>query len=245
MRCDHGQDGNNCFVYRQPLILEAIKREKPDVLCFQEVLPHMAAWLKQNLDEYYVIGCGRGKKLDSEQMTVAFKKYAYTLIEMQTFWLSETPTVPGTIYPGQSDNPRCCTDAVLMEETSGKLIRVLNTHLDHVSEDARERGLRLILDHVEKEQFFADAPMILTGDFNAEPGAKELSPLFEDPKLSVVSKDIGATYHGYERAKHPSLIDYIVLRGALSCEKIWKWTDEKDGVYLSDHYPVCADIAIC
>ncbi len=97
------------------------------------------------------------------------------------FWLSETPTVPGTIYPGQSDNPRCCTDAVL----------------------------------------------------------------FEDPKLSVVSKDIGATYHGYGRAKHPSLIDYIVLRGALSCEKIRKWTDEKDGVYLSDHYPVCADIAIC
>ena len=35
-----------------PLILEKIRQEKPDIIGFQEVLPHVAAWLKENLTEY-------------------------------------------------------------------------------------------------------------------------------------------------------------------------------------------------
>ncbi len=49
LRCDYQQDGINCFCYRQPLILRAVAEEKPDVICFQEVLPHMADWLKESL----------------------------------------------------------------------------------------------------------------------------------------------------------------------------------------------------
>ena len=30
LRCDHGQDGENCFIYRQPLILKAIGEELED-----------------------------------------------------------------------------------------------------------------------------------------------------------------------------------------------------------------------
>jgi endonuclease/exonuclease/phosphatase family metal-dependent hydrolase len=61
IRCDRPQDGENQFPYRQPLIVRVIEREQPDVICFQEVEPHMAAWLKKSLPDYYVIGCGRGK----------------------------------------------------------------------------------------------------------------------------------------------------------------------------------------
>lgn len=59
IRCDFGQDGANNFIYRRPLILEKIRQEKPDIIGFQEVLPHVAAWLKENLTEYYIAGCGR------------------------------------------------------------------------------------------------------------------------------------------------------------------------------------------
>ena len=54
IRCDFGQDGANNFIYRRPLILEKIRQEKPDIIGFQEVLPHVAAWLKENLTEYYI-----------------------------------------------------------------------------------------------------------------------------------------------------------------------------------------------
>ena len=242
LRCDHQQDGENCFVYRQPLILRALKRERPDVICFQEVLPHMAAWLKENLPAYYVIGCGRGEKLDGEQMTVAFRKDAYSLLEMRTFWLSETPLVPGSRYPDQSSCPRTCTEAVLLEEASGQVFRVFNTHLDHKGTQAREKGLKQVLRRADSAELFPGAPMILAGDFNAEPDSAEMRPLYETPGLFDATRSIGVTYHGYGKADDPGQIDYIVLRGAAACARVEKWTEQENGVYLSDHYPVCAEI---
>ena len=62
IRCDFGQDGENNFEYRKDLIFfpwfcwfKKIAQEKPDMICFQEVLPHIAKWLKENLTEYYMI----------------------------------------------------------------------------------------------------------------------------------------------------------------------------------------------
>ena len=242
LRCDRSQDGENSFVYRQPLIIRVIGREKPDVICFQEVEPHMSAWLKKSLSDYYVIGCGRGEKLDGEQMTVAFRKEDYQLLDMRTFWLSETPAVPGSRY-ASSSCPRTCTSAVLFEEATGRVFRVLNTHLDHRGKEARERGLAQILRFAEQADIFPDAPMILVGDFNAEPDSEEMEILRKIPGLEDVTRSIGVTFHGYGKAEPAEQIDYIVLKGDLRCNNVYKWTDQENGVYLSDHYPVCAEIA--
>ena len=242
LRYDCKTDGINNFSCRQPLILRVIGEERPDVICFQEVLPHMADWLKESLTEFYVVGCGRGEHLDGEQMSVAFRKAEYQLLEMRTFWLSETPAVPGSRYPDQSICPRTCTDAVLMEQSSGQVFRVMDTHLDHEGKGARKQGLLQILRQMETEPFFSDAPVILAGDFNAKPDSEELAPLSETPGLTVVTKDIGITWHGYGLTDRPAQIDYIVLRGGASCVSVRKWTHEENGVFLSDHYPVCAEI---
>ena len=45
IRCDYGQDGLNEFANRKKLILRKINQEKPDIIGFQEVLPHVAKWL--------------------------------------------------------------------------------------------------------------------------------------------------------------------------------------------------------
>ncbi len=242
LRCDHNQDGENCFVYRQPLILKVIGEEQPDLLCFQEVLPHMAAWLKQNLKDYYVIGCGRGEKLDGEQMSVAFRREKYSLMEMRTIWLSETPNVPGSRYPGQSSCPRTCTEALLMETETGRVLRVLDTHLDHVGVQARRLGLNQILRLLEKTELFPDAPVILAGDFNAAPDSAELAEIRARPDFCNVTEGIGITYHGYMRADHPESIDYIFIRGPLYCLKVEKWEHTENGVFLSDHFPICAEL---
>lgn len=243
LRYDNPHDGENSFARRQPLILQVIGRERPHILCFQEVLPHMAAWLKRGLPDYCVIGCGRGERLDGEQMAVAFRADAYSLMEMRTFWLSETPYVPGSRYPDQSTCPRTCTEALLKEEASGRVLRVLNTHLDHVGVKAREQGLRQILRHLEKAELFPDAPVILAGDFNASPGSPELAPLRENPDFTDVTAGVGVTYHGFLRAEHPAQIDYIFTRGPLQCMGVGKWEHTENGVFLSDHYPVCAALA--
>ena len=42
---------------------------------------------------------------------------------------------------------------------------------------------------------------------------------------------------------NPSQIDYIFVRGGLNCQSVKKWDQyEENGVYISDHYPVCAEL---
>ena len=147
IRCDFGQDGENNFEYRKDLILKKIAQEKPDMICFQEVLPHIAKWLKENLTEYYVIGCGRSPELRDEQVSIAYRKDRLNLMEMQSYWLSETPYVPASRYAEQSICPRICNEALFEDLETGKVFRIVNTHLDHIGAQARILGLRQILEY--------------------------------------------------------------------------------------------------
>lgn len=240
IRCDCGEDGRNNFCFRKPLILEKLRREAPDAVCFQEALPHVAAWLKEELTGCCVIGCGRSEALEDEQMTVAYRKDCLNLIQMETFWLSDTPNAPGSRYPRQSICPRSATEA-LFEDLPGKTVfRLVNTHLDHEYPEARAQGLSQILQKLFQSRLFPDAPTVITGDMNAEPDSPEMSALRTAPYQNVTA-GTGVTYHGYGCGDPPCAIDYILTRG-FTCESVEKWTDCRDGVYLSDHYPVCAHI---
>lgn len=242
IRYDTPGDGANCFPFRKPLILRTIAEERPDILCFQEVLPHVKTWLKDSLTDYYVVGCPRGERLDGEQVSVAFRRDGWQLLEMRSFWLSETPFVPGSRYPDQSDCPRICTEVLLQEEAAGRVIRIMNTHLDHVGREARERGLRQILRRAEEAELFPEAPVILTGDFNAEPDSPEMALLRQAPGWVILTENVGVTYHGFGRANPPAQIDYIAIRGPLVCKSVQKWTGEENGRFLSDHYPICVEL---
>lgn len=242
IRCDFGQDGDNRFECRKPLILKKIQKEQPDILCFQEVLPHVAQWIKDNLTDYIVVGCGRDEQLRGEQMTVAFRKARFNLMEMQSYWLSPTPYVPGSRYPEQSNCPRICTELVLEDVEEQRVFRMVNTHLDHVGTLARKLGLTQILNHLQQVQLCPDAPVIIAGDFNATPESEEMAVFNDYPGYTDATKGIGVTYHGYLRPEVSVCIDYIFIKGAVACDHVEKWTDVENGVCLSDHYPVCAEL---
>ena len=241
IRYDCGQDGINNFSCRKPFILETIRREAPDIIGFQEVLPHVALWLKEQLTEYYVVGCPRCDDLTGEQVCIAFRPDKFNLMKMDTFWLSPTPYVPGSRYPEQSICPRTCTEVVLQELSSGKVLRMLNTHLDHEGSLARVLGARQILDTLENEVFFPDVPAILVGDMNAEPDSPEMQLL--SGHMRNLTDGIGITYHGFGK-NTPAIIDYIFLKGAIDGSAPRKWDECRDGLYLSDHYPVCSELTL-
>ena len=185
------------------------------------------------------------KDLTGEAMIIAYRKERFQSVSLETFWLSPTPYVPGSRYPVQSMCPRTATDVVFEDMETGKVFRVINTHLDHECAGARKLGLEQILAHLRAEKAFADVPVILSGDFNAEPDSEEMKPLRETAGLVNATEGIGITFHNFHRddPNDPQCsIDYIILKGDWELKKVEKWTEQKDGVCLSDHDPICAEL---
>lgn len=127
---------------------------------------------------------------------------------------------------------------------AGVVFRVANAHLDDYGELARRKGLAQILEKVTADSFFGDVPVIVTGDFNMEPDWKEMEVLKEYPDFTNITENIGVTYHGFWKGNWQTCIDFMIVRGDVRCGSLVKWTDEENGLYLSDHYPVCGEFSI-
>ena len=117
LRCEAVVDGPNYFFNRAPYIAAKIRKENPDIICFQECTPRMQEWLRNTLFDYEVVGMGRNLKLDGESNPVAFRKDKFDLFGFDQFWLSPTPFVPGTRYEHQSRCPRICMTVCLSPKT--------------------------------------------------------------------------------------------------------------------------------
>lgn len=243
-RYDCAADGINRFEYRKPFIQEKIEEEKPDVIGFQEVLPEMLLWYKEALSDYTVLGCGRCEDLTGETTAVAYRKSRFNLIQMETFWLSPTSYVPGSRYQEQSICPRTCTVLLLHDLETDLVFRVYNTHLDHEGETARVLGMTQILNKIRNQAVFPNAPVLLMGDFNAEPDAREIKLCEDGTGLIELTKEVGPTFHDYGRRVPNIKIDYIFGSPQFSCLKYDLWDDRKGEIYLSDHYPVCVEIEV-
>lgn len=242
IRCDYDQDGNNSFKNRKPLIESKINEESPDVICFQEVLPHVATWFKETFDQYYFLGCGRDENLGDEQATIAFKKLEYQLISMNTFWLSKEPHTPGSRYEDQSNCPRTCTELIIQNIKTKKLYRIINTHLDHIGSSSRVLAVKQIMDYIDNVELFKKATIILAGDFNAFPSDPEILMITQNDDFVDLTSGLEGTFHDYGREEDNEKIDYIFASKDVDCKQSRLWIDEKDGVYLSDHYPIEVEI---
>lgn len=90
---------------------------------------------------------------------------------------------------------------------------------------------------MEKSRF----PVLLTGDLNTFSGSSVTDLIrLSGMELTDVTKGMGTTFHNYGDTDEK--LDYIYISKAFACKKVCKWTDCYDGVYLSDHYPVCAEL---
>ncbi len=242
IRYDNKDDGKNCFDGRKALIKEFLQKQKPDVVGFQEVLPHVRAWLCENMQDYTVIGAGRNADFGDESATVAFRKDKFDLLGFSQFWLSDTPDVPGSRYHfDQSSCARVAVKATLVERDSGKVFVFANTHLDHIGSYAKVSGAALIMSKILCDKL----PFVLCGDFNSQSYDGAYKEVVGNAGVYDLTSDIkDVTFHDFGKISKDSKIDYIfsnakAVDGTLVCHK-----DKCGDVYLSDHYPisVCVEI---
>lgn len=246
IRCDGAwaHDGINAWKFRKQYVIRKIRNEAPDVIGFQEVLPHVLDELKRQLPEYLFAGCGRSADFDNEYGVIAYKKDRLELIGLDVFWLSDTPYLPGSRYPEGSDCPRICTAVVLREYGSAKPFRVYNTHLDHEGEIARIKGIQQILQRMGEDYKKWELPALLMGDFNATPDSTELCSVDAYQPFALTDATAGQSVSFHDYGTLQSKIDYIFASDVWRCAPAEIWDDCVDGVYLSDHYPVCVTMCM-
>lgn len=216
-RCVWNGDGTNSFMHRAGMAWEKFRKEKPDIVAFQEVTAPIHDLLEQIMPEYLLLG-------------------------LETFWLSPTPYVPGSRYENQSTCPRICVMTLVREKAAGRLFRIYNVHLDHVSNEARMEGMEAVLGQMKLFDEKGTAENVLLGDFNATPETPVIAmPAEANRPMTDVTAALPVTFHNWGRAEYK--IDYIFTSDKLAavCGNAGVWDDEKNGIYLSDHYPVFAD----
>lgn len=244
VRCVYEGDGENAFIYRKGGIIHKIQSEAPDIIGFQEVTPQIFADLKEALPQYTFVFHGRDQHYGGEGLAIALRNDTVTLYALDCFWLSETPYVAGSRYAQQSICPRISQTAVLKGK-DGTLLRVSNNHLDHEGDAARVLGITQVLQYLAVQQQTQPMPTFILGDFNATPDSETLARCLTNTALSLLdmSENSGGTFHDFGR-RIPIKIDYI-LGNADAVQKpytLTKWIECEDGVYLSDHYPICIEI---
>lgn len=251
LRTDCPEDGVNSFENRREFIKARFPRYQAELVGFQETQPHMRRWLMESFPEYEICGVGRGADLGDESNVIAYRRDVFDLVSLDTFWLSDTPRVPGSRFAtDQSDCPRICTCAALRHRETGRVLRHYNTHLDHEGTMAQAQGLTLVLNRIAADYAAWQLPVILTGDFNITPE----SPVYRSvlsfsgcgTPLRDVTAAVGDTFHNFEPQNpvEQMKIDYIFTTLPCDITRSFRAMDEQDGQYLSDHYPVGAYLTL-
>lgn len=249
LRTDTEADGINRFTNRQDRVLETIRQYAPDIIGFQEAKNTMRQWLGDELSPlgYTVVGCGRNDDMRGESVVVAFKRNLFEMIHMENLWLSATPSVPGSTFGGdQSQCPRLLT-AVTLKPREGDPFVFLNTHLDHKGKTARFLGAVQVMQYLSQRGMH----FIITGDMNALPDDSEMAPFTEyqpcgRPVIDATA-GLGGTFHSFGRRlpDRTIKIDYIFTDMPCDVSKSFIVPDEPvNGVYISDHHPVCAFVNV-
>jgi len=217
IRLQPGDKGTpNAWESRKVDFINLLRRMDLDAFGLQEVCPGQAEYITNNLPQYVLVGEHRNAdRVSGEASPVLYRKDRFDALKCGTFWLSETPDVPGLKGWGAAC-PRVCSWMWLKDRKTGKTFCFANTHTDHISALARKEGMLLIIRRMHE---FAPpgTPVIFTGDHNCretEEPALAVSKLLKNALYLSETPPIGPwrTFTGWKwREKEYSTTDALKL----------------------------------
>lgn len=256
IRYGTADDGDDSWPLRAAFVAEVIDSVAPDVLGLQEALRFQLDELDTALPGYDEIGVGRDDGHEAgEYAAILFRRDRLAVRDSGTFWLSDTPSLPGSMSWGNRVT-RICTWAAFEDARTGRRFTVYNVHLDHESQESRERSALLLAARLAERP--ASDPVIVLGDFNA--GADNPARRFLTGASTAVPADSGPpSPHLVDTfaALHPGAAGdgtFNAFRGDSTGPRIdailvsADWTVLRAGIvrsrrgdrYPSDHFPVTA-----
>ncbi|RDY09772.1 hypothetical protein CR513_05812, partial [Mucuna pruriens] len=251
---DQEQESCNSWEKRRDLCLSVIASYSPIILCTQ-----------QGYDQFGISRKGPQDTSD-EHCTIFYDKEKVELVEGGTFWLSESPSVPGSMSWGV--------------EPPGFSFQIVNTSMDKFSSRARRKSALLTWQHIASLP--PSLPVVYCGGFNTQKESTTgrfllgrsrehgvVGDMWDAWPCAHVRKNVSLirTYHGFKGNKQGALeilelifralclcwdrqtqdlhIDWVLFRGRslipVSCEVV---NDNNDGYYPSSHYPIFAEFML-
>lgn len=241
-------DGDNHWEHRKEFCARVIRSREPDLICTQETSSEQYADLKAAFPEFESFGIVDNPLGRNPTNAVFYRRDAFDLVSAGGYWLSETPHVTGS-SSWQSACVRLANWVRLTDAKSKTDFRLINTHLDHVSQRAREEQTRVI--HEDALAYPSEYPQILTGDLNADGtnlAVRFLAASGWTDTHAAIHGDAepGFTYHEFLGPAFASdkwgKIDWIFIRGRMNVRHAEIVRDSDGDRFPSDHYFVSADV---
>ena len=231
----------NDWTKRRDDLVAQVRGFNFDAFGLQEVDPEQMQYLREKMPGYGFVGEHRNPDRKSgEASPVAYRKDRFDLEKSNTFWLSETPEVPGSRTKSWGVAcRRVCTYAVLRDKATGRRLCFVNTHLDGAKARATENGMRLILERMK--EFASGIPVVFTGDHNCVETSKAAKMATEVLKDSLYASErpqegLWRTGGGFPRKeKEVSIADALKRTEAERNSKEWrkKFGGRIDYIYVS------------
>ena len=202
-----------------------IAREKPDLVALQEVDKHCKR--SGSVDQAAELG----RLLGMEHRFGKFMDFQGGEYGMAV--LSKIPIEATHVHalpPGAE--PRCALEVVVRPAGWPGTLSLVSVHHDWINEEVRVKQVSALLDRVDKRGH----PVILAGDFNAEPGSASLE-LLKEQSWKMLRKGRADTCPSVEPEFE---IDFFFARGLPDFSYEDKVIEEKEA---SDHRPIAVVIS--
>jgi endonuclease/exonuclease/phosphatase family metal-dependent hydrolase len=253
IRYNNPGDSLDAWPYRKDKVSSQVLFYEAHILGVQEALYGQLEDIQQRLPKHKYVGVGRDDgKQKGEYSAIFYDTTRLQAIQSKTFWLSETPEVPGS-KSWDAAITRVVTWVKFRDRKTKKIFFAFNTHFDHIGKVARRESAKLLLQKVK--EIAGSTPAFITGDFNAEPGDEPVQVIKDNsnPLHLTDAKEVSKTPHygptgtfnGFknkERSDNP--IDYIFLKGAWKVLKHATISETWQGRFASDHFAVIAKLSL-
>lgn len=235
--------GKKSWFYRADLMIDGIAQVAPGIIGFQEVTSWQYDYLTHCLPQFDSVIDYRDDSVIAEGCPIFYHTDLYTLVDKGSFWLSETPEVMSKAWGAA--HYRICSYVILKNNADGKEFVVFNTHLDHVSDEARIGGIGVVLDKIAQ---FGSLPAVIMGDFNATEGSetyKSVTEYFLDAQYAARYSCSTHTYQNWGNPKAFKRLDYFMLsKSGIDPIAYRVCSAIADEVYYTDHCPIVLELKL-
>jgi endonuclease/exonuclease/phosphatase family metal-dependent hydrolase len=248
VRYANPNDGEQVWEQRRDDVASVIRFHRPQLVGLQEASHDQVEDLEERLPAFEWLTGGRPDSDNAgEYVAIGYDPGRLELESEDEFWLSETPSVPGS-QGWDAMLPRLVRYSRFRDRETGGAFYHFNTHFDHRGETARLESARLLRDRID--DVASETPFVVTGDFNARESTEIYQILTEPREDGRTLIDAHFTseiaHHGpmttmtdFHDLVPSKKIDYVFVSDEMEVNVHGTCADlDEEGQYPSDHLPI-------